>query len=190
IASRSRRWTRTRPPRRKAAMSRASADAEDVMDVRAAAIDPVCGMTVDPEHPKGGSFAHGGRTYHFCSARCRERFSADPESFLKPRKAPLPARAASAASDVDAEYTCPMHPEIVQKGPGSCPICGMALEPRAVTLGEEKNEELDDMTRRFWIAAALTAPVVVLGMAEMWLTGRWVHTAEFALSTPVVVWAG
>src|SRR5205085_7662778 len=67
---------------------------------------------------------------------------------------------------------------------------GMALEPRAVTLGEEKNEELDDMTRRFWIAAALTAPVVALGMAEMWLTGRWVHGAEFALSTPVVVWAG
>jgi Cu+-exporting ATPase len=119
-------------------------------------LDPVCGMTVDPATAKN-RLIYQGHEYFFCSARCRERFNADPESFLKPKEPAPPAPAGTI-------YTCPMHPEIRQEGPGSCPICGMALEPEQVSLDDKPDPELIDMTRRFWIALALTLPVFVLEM--------------------------
>ena len=123
-----------------------------------AAIDPVCGMTVDPATAKH-SHVHDGTTYYFCSARCREKFAADPAGYLDPGEPAPPA-------DAGAIYTCPMHPEIRQIGPGACPICGMALEPEVVTAGEAPNPELADMTRRLWIALALTIPVFALEMGS------------------------
>jgi Cu+-exporting ATPase len=152
-------------------------------------LDPVCGMTIDPSDA-AGSWDYLGKKYYFCQESCLARFKADPDSFLKP--AP-PATVAQAA-----EYTCPMHPEIVRDSPGACPICGMALEPRTVMAEEGPNPELVDMTRRFWIAAVLAAPVFLLTMGDMLLGmglgGRidvsvtnWIG---LVLSTPVVVWAG
>src|SRR5689334_13737816 len=115
------------------------------------ATDPVCGMQVDPN---AGKPRHdwNGQTFHFCGERCRTRFAADPPGFLAPKVEPPPAPPGTI-------FTCPMHPQIRQEGPGSCPICGMALEPETVSLDDAPNAELADMTRRFWIAAALTAPV-------------------------------
>ena len=149
--------------------------------------DPVCGMTVDP-HTAKHRHEHRGHTYYFCNPKCREKFIADPEKYLSPEKA---------KEDVPAGtiYTCPMHPEIRQVGPGSCPICGMALEPDVVSLDEAPNPELLDMTRRFWIALALTIPVFFLEMIPH-LTGISFVPAEysgplqFAFATPVVLWAG
>jgi Cu+-exporting ATPase len=158
------------------------------------AIDPVCGMTVDPDHPGGGSAPFAGRTYYFCHDACRERFVKEPERYLKPRpqsalltisSAPTPALAPPAASL--AEYTCPMHPEIVRSAPGSCPICGMALEPRTASAEDGDNPELIDMTRRFWIGAVLTAPLVVITMSGMFPGSAWM---ELVLASPVVLWAG
>jgi Cu+-exporting ATPase len=140
-------------------------------------IDPVCKMQVLPE-TAAAKFDYNGKTYYFCATRCMERFKADPSSFLKSE----PPRAVQPASDVI--YTCPMHPEVRQKGPGSCPKCGMALEPEMAQLEEGPNPELADMTRRFWIAAVMSVPVVALGMMEM------ERTAQFLLATPVVLWAG
>src|SRR4051794_33110651 len=114
------------------------------------AIDPVCGMSVDPQTAKH-RFAYRGHDYFFCSGQCRERFAADPGKFLRPTQPP-PAAAAGVI------YTCPMHPEVRQTGPGSCPICGMALEPEQVSLDDAPDPELVDMTKRFWIALALTIP--------------------------------
>ncbi len=150
-------------------------------------LDPVCGMTVDPATAKN-RLIYQGHEYFFCSARCRERFNADPESFLKPKEPAPPAPAGTI-------YTCPMHPEIRQEGPGSCPICGMALEPEQVSLDDKPDPELIDMTRRFWIALALTLPVFVLEMgAHLGLmqlvsqtTSNWI---SLVLATPVVLWAG
>ncbi|MEH2475037.1 Cu+-exporting ATPase [Nitrobacteraceae bacterium AZCC 2161] len=149
--------------------------------------DPACGMSVDPATAKH-RFTYKGQEYLFCSGRCRERFAADPDSFLKPKQ---PAPAAPAGTI----YTCPMHPEIRQVGPGSCPICGMALEPEQVSLDDAPDPELIDMTRRFWIALALTLPVFVLEMgAHLGImnlvsqtTSNWI---SLALATPVVLWAG
>src|SRR5689334_21677985 len=107
-------------------------------------LDPVCGMTVNPETSKH-RFDHAGATWHFCSAGCRGKFAADPAKYLDKRAAP------AAAPPEGAIYTCPMHPEIRQAGPGSCPICGMALEPEVASLDAGPNPELADMTRRFWI---------------------------------------
>ncbi|MFO7302868.1 MAG: heavy metal translocating P-type ATPase [Acidobacteriota bacterium] len=195
-------------------------------------IDPVCGMTVEPE-TAAGSYAHNGTTYYFCSTSCLDRFRRDPERYLDPER----TRSAEAASQAAAgdtreytcpmdpevrqigpgacpkcgmalepvdvapltktEWTCPMHPDVVQDGPGSCPICGMALEPRTVTL-EDRNPELDDMTRRFWWSVALSVPILLMMVAE-WLPGQplmrvlspaamaWI---QFALATPVVLWGG
>ena len=150
-------------------------------------LDVVCGMTVDPATAKQ-RFSYNGQEYFFCGARCRERFSADPESFLKPRE-PAPPMPEGTI------YICPMDPEIRQEGPGTCPICGMALEPETVSLDDGPDPELIDMTRRFWIALALTLPVFVLEMGShlglMQLvpqaTSNWI---SFALATPVVLWAG
>ncbi len=151
------------------------------------AIDPVCGMKVNRATAKH-RFTYKDEEYLFCSGRCRERFEAEPEKFLKPREAEPPAPAGTI-------YTCPMHPEVRQVGPGSCPICGMALEPEQVSLDDGPDPELIDMTRRFWIALALTLPVFVLEMGShlglMHLvpqsTSNWI---SFVLATPVVLWAG
>jgi len=151
--------------------------------------DPVCGMSVDRARSAHHVQAHG-HDFHFCSAGCRTKFEADPGRYLNPtRSTPPPGQA-------KAIYTCPMHPQIRQIGPGACPICGMALEPVDVTADDGPNLELAQMTRRLWIGLVLTAPVVVLAMGAH-LAGRlmpispdasgWV---QFALSTPVVLWAG
>jgi Cu+-exporting ATPase len=154
--------------------------------------DPVCGMQVSGDSPH--RHAHGGVTYRFCGEGCRERFAADPTRYLEP------AAAASSAAEAPAatRYTCPMHPEVVQEAPGSCPICGMALEPLVAAGEEEENPELADMRRRFWVSAALTLPVFLLAMSEM-LPGRPLQQAvaprvltwvQLALATPVVLWGG
>jgi Cu+-exporting ATPase len=152
-----------------------------------AAIDPVCGMSVNPQTAKH-RFAYKGRDYFFCSARCRERFEAEPEKFLQPKQ-PEPAAPAGTI------YTCPMHPEVRQVGPGSCPICGMALEHEQVSLDDRPDPELIDMTRRFWIALALTLPVFTIEMGShlgiMHLVPpEWSNWISLLLSTPVVLWAG
>ncbi|MDT8355981.1 MULTISPECIES: heavy metal translocating P-type ATPase [Acetobacterales] len=154
--------------------------------------DPVCGMKVDPTTSKH-RLEHAGTTFHFCSAGCRTKFEADPGRYLEPKKAapaPVPRKGAI--------YTCPMHPEIRQEGPGSCPICGMALEPLEITAEAEPSHELTDMTRRFWIGLALTLPVVILEMGGH-IPGLGLHHLvpprtsvwiQFLLATPVVLWAG
>ena len=151
--------------------------------------DPVCGMDVDPHTAKHRA-DNSGRTYYFCSARCRERFVADPAKFLAEDTAkpePVPE---------GTIYTCPMHPEIRQVGPGSCPICGMALEPVTVTAETGPNPELVDMTRRFWIGVVLAVPVVALEMGghltnlHMLLGQQLSNWLQLALATPVVLWAG
>ena len=166
---------------------------------KAGASDPVCGMTVAPATARGGSAEHGGEIFHFCSPGCREKFLANPGQYLarapKESKAlPTPAAPAPHA----AEYVCPMHPEIVRTEPGACPLCGMALEPRTATAGDDVNPELVDMSRRFWVSLVLTAPLFLLAMSEM-LPGQPVHHAlgerlalwlELGLATPVVVWGG
>jgi Cu+-exporting ATPase len=133
-------------------------------------------MDVDPDRA-AGSVEHAGRRYFFCAPSCAEAFRADPERYLGP--APVPEEPMPGA-----EYVCPMHPEIVRPAPGSCPICGMALEPRLVSLDEKEDPELGSMRRRFWVSAALSLPVLALGMA-----GRlpWV---QMVLATPVVLWGG
>jgi Cu+-exporting ATPase len=149
-----------------------------------AVVDPVCGMTVDPR-AAAGQHTHQGRTFWFCSRHCLERFQADPGRYL----APAPAAAATAGHDI--EHTCPMHPEVRQKGPGTCPICGMALEPVVATEAGAPNPELAGMSRRFWVSLLLAAPVFVLAMAEM-LPGNHLDSGwiQFALATPVVLWGG
>ena len=197
--------------------------------------DPVCGMTVDPAAGKPTA-EHGGRLFHFCSAGCRTKFVADPESYLEATdpvcgmkvdrasakhflrhegekhyfcsagcKGKFEAEPAKYLGDRPAEkpapagtkYTCPMHPQIVRDGPGSCPICGIALEPMGVRTGEEgPNPELVDFTRRLWVSAVLALPVFVLAMSPMlglpfrdWIGERASVWIEFVLATPVVLWA-
>ena len=153
--------------------------------------DPVCGMTVDPLKTAHKA-EHDGEAYFFCSAGCSAKFIADPAKYLKPE--PRQAEKVPAG----AIYTCPMHPQIRQIGPGSCPICGMALEPVTVTADAPPNHELADMSRRFWIGLALTLPVFVLEMGSHIpalgldrLVPPHISTwVQFALSTPVVLWAG
>jgi Cu+-exporting ATPase len=156
---------------------------------KATETDPVCGMKVDPHNAKH-RHEHQGRPYYFCSAGCRTKFIADPDKYLSPKQkaeAPVPA---------GTIYTCPMHPEIRQVGPGSCPICGMALEPELVTADSGPNPELVDMTRRFWIGLVLTLPVFALEMgahligAHGFLPQATSNLMQFALATPVVLWAG
>ena len=153
-------------------------------------IDPVCGMTVSPDSPR--RFIFNGVTYFFCSDGCLGKFSADPRKYLEPAQTPE----AAAPAGGKATYTCPMHPEIVRDGPGSCPKCGMALVPIAGT-GEADDSELRDLTRRFWTGVALSVPLVALAMAPMigstepfGLTPRARGWVEFALGTPVVLWVG
>jgi len=152
--------------------------------------DPVCGMSVDPAKTAHHA-AFEGQDFHFCCAGCRTKFEADPHRYLHPAPAAEPPPALA-----EATYTCPMHPEIRQIGPGACPICGMALEPAQPGADDGPNLELIDMTRRFWIGLALAAPVVILAMgahlagAAMPVSPGVSVWAQFALSTPVVLWAG
>ena len=151
--------------------------------------DPVCGMDVDPHTAKHRA-DYAGRTYYFCSARCRERFVTEPTKFLSN------VTATASAVPEGTIYTCPMHPEIRQVGPGSCPICGMALEPVTVTVETGPNPELVDMTQRFWIGLILTVPVVALEMGghltnlHMLLGQQLSNWLQLLLATPVVLWAG
>jgi Cu+-exporting ATPase len=147
-------------------------------------------MTVDPAtSPHRHDYRH--HTYHFCSASCRGKFAADPEKYLKPG-----AAASEPMVPEDAIYTCPMHPEVRQVGPGACPICGMALEPVTVTAEAPANPELLDMTRRFWIGLVLTLPVTALEMGGhlvdlgIWLAPNIDNLVQLVFATPVVVWAG
>jgi Cu+-exporting ATPase len=157
-----------------------------------AARDPVCGMTVHPATAKYRT-EHEGITHYFCSAGCRTKFIADPHKYLNPAPS-----APKGATKTGAVYTCPMHPQIRQPGPGSCPICGMALEPVAATEDTGPSAELLDMTRRLWIATALAAPLVLLDMAadipglnlHHYISPRIATWIELALATPVVLWAG
>jgi Cu+-exporting ATPase len=164
--------------------------------------DPVCGMDVAPGTAAGSTDFHGS-TYYFCSRHCLERFRADPDRFLlggSGRRDETPALVALAPMpSAGISYTCPMHPEVVRDRPGSCPICGMALEPRTVGAGEDQADpELADMTRRFWISLVLTVPLLLLSMAEMvpgwtlpaFLAGRTLVWIQFVLATPVVLWGG
>jgi len=161
------------------------------------AIDPVCGMTVETATAKH-THEHRGETYYFCSARCKARFEVDPDRFLDPD-----AKARAAADEAKAVpkgtlYTCPMHPEVVQEGPGTCPKCGMALEPMGVPPADEgPNPELVDFRRRFKIGTALALPLVVIAMAPHvgvplhdWIPQRVTQWIELLLATPVVLWCG
>ena len=166
--------------------------------------DPVCGMTVDPARA-ADTARHADNTYYFCSKGCGAKFTADPAKYVTVSPSshggliqlatpPAPATPAQKA----VEYTCPMHPQIVRPGPGSCPICGMALEPRTAVAEEETNPELISMTRRFWISVALTIPTVALGMSDLIpghpvqhiLSMRATGWIQLVLATPVVLWAG
>ena len=159
-------------------------------DSAAMIVDPVCGMTVDPQQTAHHA-THAGHEHHFCSAGCRDKFVADPEYYL------IPAADRVVDAAPGAIWTCPMHPEIRQDHPGACPICGMGLEPEMVTADAGPSAELTDMSRRFWIALALTLPVFVLEMGSHLFPALhhlvpmklsvWV---QFALATPVVLWAG
>ncbi|HEU4933424.1 MAG TPA: heavy metal translocating P-type ATPase [Pyrinomonadaceae bacterium] len=162
------------------------------------AVDPVCGMKVDPDHA-AGSFEYQGKTYYFCSTHCLHRFRENPESFLNPApQQPIGITRQPKPVARDQKYTCPMHPEIVRDGPGSCPICGMALEPVTVSLEQEENPELIDMTRRFWISVVLTIPVFALGMSDLipgqplqkLVSMRTLQWVQLILATPVVLWCG
>lgn len=151
--------------------------------------DPVCGMSVDP-HTARHTAEHGGRTYYFCSAGCRTRFLADPARYLADKALP------TEPVPEGTIYTCPMHPEVRQVGPGPCPICGMALEPLLVTADAGPNAELADMTRRFWIGLAFALPVFILEMGSHvigshgFLDQQLSNWTQLALTAPVVLWAG
>jgi Cu+-exporting ATPase len=186
------------------------------------ALDPVCGMTVDPARA-AGHVDHDGTTYSFCSKGCAARFSADPTKYLSGAREPMAAAPAPAMLTIGGlkresnlpsnlpsnlqseisnlkspEWVCPMDPEVLSDGPGACPICGMALEPRIADLTDAPNPELVEMTRRFWIGVALGAPVFLLTMGDMVSGGAfshrigmaWVNWISFVLATPVVLWCG
>lgn len=152
-------------------------------------IDPVCGMKVNPETAKGKSTL-SGTTYYFCSVKCKSKFDADPNAYLEKKT----EQANSSAKDV--EYTCPMHPEIRQMGPGNCPICGMALEPVTISLDQEEDRsEYLEMKKRFWISAALSVPLLAITMGGRHLISSpaihsWLSYIELALATPVVLGGG
>ncbi len=154
------------------------------------ATDPVCDMSVERATARHVA-KHAGQRFYFCSASCQEKFEGDPTSYLDGQ--PAPERMPEGTL-----YTCPMHPEIIQDGPGNCPICGMALEPMGVPTGDEgPNPELVDFTRRLWIGAMLAIPILVLTMGPLvglpvreWIGEREAIWAELVLSTPVILWSG
>lgn len=155
--------------------------------------DPVCGMSVDPKIAKGGSSVFKMKTYFFCNPKCKIKFDEAPLKYLEPKPEPKSSQKNQSA---DVEFTCPMHPEIRQMGPGSCPICGMALEPLTISLDQpEDNHEYLMMLKRFWVCTALSIPLLFITMG-----GRhFIHAQgllkmlpwlELILSTPVVLWGG
>jgi len=150
--------------------------------------DPVCGMTVAVK-PDGRQAEFGDETFHFCSDKCQAKFEADPWFYASGR-----AEGQEKAAPADAQYTCPMHPEILRDAPGSCPICGMALEP--MVPSDAPSEELTDFTRRMWVSAAAALPLIVLTMGEMvalpvrdWIGHQTASYLEFVLATPIILWA-
>ncbi|MFN3454026.1 MAG: heavy metal translocating P-type ATPase [Pseudobdellovibrio sp.] len=156
--------------------------------------DPVCGMTIDPSTAKGGKSTFEGQDYFFCNPKCKTKFDADPKTYLFKSEAPKEV----SATEKDKTYICPMHPEVRQKGPGSCPICGMALEPEEVSLEEAENPELIDFTKRLKISIPLTIPLLLLAMSDL-IPGQpiqhaipaWINAGiQFILATPVVLWGG
>jgi len=163
-------------------------------DGGARTIDPVCGMTVNPTNTRHRAHYHG-QDYFFCNAGCLAKFGAAPEKYLRP-KSPTPTGKSAAAPS--AKWTCPMHPEVVRDAPGACPICGMALEAMTPTAAEQKNPELIDMARRFWIGAVLTLPVVILEMGghlpglhlNQYVAAQLSIWIQLVLATPVVLWGG
>ncbi|MFI5385025.1 MAG: heavy metal translocating P-type ATPase [Fimbriimonadales bacterium] len=165
-------------------------------------VDPVCGMTVDPADC-AGSHGFESTTYYFCGKSCLERFKKDPSRFLAAPQTPsaqysvLSAPTPEHPKNLPVWYTCPMHPQIRQPGPGSCTICGMALEPEEISLEERPDPELIDMSRRLWIGAALTLPLLLAVMPHLfgvdisiWIAPSLLGWIEFALATPVVIWGG
>lgn len=165
-------------------------------------LDPVCGMWVDPK-TAADSYAYRGHTYYFCRPHCRTQFEVDPDRYLGSRETPAVPVAGSGTPESDdqrqpSSYTCPMHPEVLSDRSGACPLCGMALEPRAVTLEEPDNPELSDMTGRFRISLILTIPVFLLAMSEMvgggLLQPHWPAEVsawiQCLLAAPVVLWGG
>ncbi len=151
--------------------------------------DPVCGMSVDKNKHKP-AHVHKGTSYHFCSENCHDKFEADPEFYISGAHK-LKTKTAGA----ETEYTCPMHPEIIQDHPGDCPICGMTLEPKGIPT-DEPNEELIDFTQRFWVSAICSIPLLILTMGPLiglnireWLGENTTIMIELALSTPVILWA-
>lgn len=162
--------------------------------VDASVTDPVCGMKVDPLNAKGGSSEFEGKKYYFCNPKCKTKFDADPRSYLNKSSDPQPVSSA----DLEKIYTCPMHPEVRQKGPGSCPKCGMALEPEEISLDDQENPELIDFTRRMKVGIVLSLPLLFLAMSDL-IPGQpvqhalplWLNAAiQLVLATPVVLWAG
>src|SRR5262245_50232658 len=172
----------------------------------ASAIDPICHMTVDPAKA-AGTHVHEGQTYYFCSTHCLHKFRAEPGKYIggAPRNdeptgtltvIPSPRHPVT-PSALATEYTCPMHPEVVSDRPGSCPKCGMALEPRTISVEEGPNPELVDMTRRFRVGLVLGLPIFVIAMAGMIQGLSLLHTymgalnwVQLLLATPVVFWCG
>jgi Cu+-exporting ATPase len=174
--------------------------------------DPVCGMSVVPGAAKGGTYTYEGQTFHFCNPKCREKFVADPGHYLRDRSvgdptgaprpavvvAGVPAAPATGPRAGPVVYVCPMHPEVRQSGPGACPKCGMALEPERVTGIDGPNPELVDMTRRFWLCASLSLPLLFLAMGDMFADGAFSHYVgarafawvQLVLAAPVVAWGG
>ena len=154
--------------------------------------DPVCGMMIDPTTAKGGSIQFKAETYYFCNPKCKDKFQAEPQNYLSNK--------VEAEKNLHTEviYTCPMHPEIRQKGPGSCPICGMALEPEEITLDEKENPELLDFTKKLKLCIPLTIPLLFLAMSDI-IPGQplqhkiplWLNSGiQFLLASPVVLWGG
>jgi Cu+-exporting ATPase len=152
------------------------------------AVDPVCGMTVDPARAPA-SCTYEGTTYYFCNPGCARKFDADPRRYLSGHVEPMEQPAPEAPPGAKVEYVCPMDPEVVSDRPGSCPKCGMALEPRTVTLDEGPNPELVDMTRRLVVGVVLTMPLIVLHLLPL-QHSAYLSWLQFALATPVVVWCG
>ena len=165
------------------------------MTASGTATDPVCGMTVDPERA-AATHEHAGETFYFCAVACRDRFARDPARFLAPPDARSAPEAAAPGEPARATYTCPMHPEVRQPGPGACPDCGMALEPLAPSLVDPAEDpELVDMSRRFRVAAVFTLPVFALAMGRHAAPGAFAalspaadHALQLALTLPVVTW--
>ncbi len=163
--------------------------------------DPVCGMDVDPSSA-AGSEEYAGNTYHFCSTGCQEKFRSDPAKYATLKKTTgthehetADTKPLGKATSNSVIYTCPMHPEVRQEGPGACPKCGMALEPLTASAeGEEEDHELKDMTRRFWVSVFLSGPLVLIAMMHMvgvhWLPASIRAWVELALAAPVVLWCG